>query len=244
MKKLLIITLTIILIISTFIKAQTQPNKQPNKMIFQEFLVIEDNITSKQYIYSTLYNIRYDLIYETSPSYTYIYKFSKYPLISIIALDHKQKIFKTSEYDTKKEFYDVNQYLKQIFKDMKSTEKNEKTIVNEKQINSIKYIITYQNVLVMEISVASINDILNEQDSKDYKQIISNNQFDLNMPEVFKQIDIIDKIYQKTREGFAIVEITTQDPKFTMKLNQLKIIDYNPMLFEIPQDYQQEKEQN
>jgi hypothetical protein len=87
------------------------------------------------------------------------------------------------------------------------------------------------------MSMANIKDLLNEQDVKFYQQISLTNPLNPGMLELFKKMDAINKIYQKTKEGFTMVEMITLESKFSMKLNKIKIIDYEEKLFSIPKDY-------
>jgi len=234
MKKLLsIIIITIILTITT-IFAST------NKVILQEFLIKDDQQNYTQLVYTTVYNIRYDTIYNKTPLYTYIYEFSKYPIVIVTSIEHQQKKYYIEQYNAKEELKDEYNPLKKIFKNVKTIEKQDSTTVNNKKINTIKYIFKQENMEIMSISMAKINDLLNEQDAKIYQQILLANPLDPNMLEYLKTIDAIDKIYQKTKEGFAMVEMITQLSNISMKLNKIKAIDYDKKLFSIPKEYTKE----
>jgi len=231
MKKLLFI------FVITFIFTITTIFASTNKVIFQEFLVKDNQQSYTQLVYTTVYNVRYDTISNKTPSYTYIYEFSKYPIVKITSIDHQQKKYHTEEYNTKEELKNENNSLQEIFKNIKTTEKQDSITVNNKQINTLKYILTYENIEIMAMSMANIKDLLNEQDTKFYQQISLANPLDPNMLEFLKTIDVINKIYQKVKEGFTMVEMTTQESNFSMKLDKIKIIDYDEKLFSIPVDY-------
>jgi hypothetical protein len=208
-----------------------------NKVILKEFLVKDSQQSYTELVYTTVYNVRYDKIYNKTPSYTEIYEFSKYPIVIITSIDHQQKKYHIEQYNAKEELKDGNKSSQEFFKNIKTTKKQDSMIVNNRKINTIKYILTYENIEIMSMSMANIKDLLNEQDIKFYQQISLTNPLNPGMLELFKKMDAINKIYQTTKEGFTMVEMITLESKFSMKLNNIKIIDYDEKLFSIPEEY-------
>ena len=224
-------------------------NCYSEQVIFKEFFVTENlyNNSIKYDIYISKTELRTDLIQNQKNTLSYITYLKDYPELTIITLDHQSQKYYTEKYKINNQNDKNNQsdkeLIQELLKNAQIEQKNTITKINNKDINSIKYLINLAQQTIMEISIADIKQILTPKQNKEYQEITSQSKYnhDIEFINNLENIDFFKNLKSKIQEGFIITEINSNILNYTLKLNKLSIINYDPLLFQVPQNYKEEK---
>lgn len=215
---------------------------QAEKMIYQEYNVIEElydkKIPSIYKVFISIYNTKTDIIQDNNIIYSYIIDFQNYPEITHISIDHQTKKYYTEKYNAQQDM--DNPLLKDIFKNVKIKENQQQTYINNKNINSIKYILTLQNQTLMEIILSKVQDILSSGEFEEYKKLKSKTKNFLDPLANLGNIDFFKQIKAKLDEDFIITGLYSNMVFLKQTMTKFAIIDQNPTIFNIPKEYQKE----
>lgn len=235
MKKTLILIIIFVIVISVAVA---------EKMIYQEFKVLENPY--QEFIYKTyisLYNIRTDIIQVNKTLYTYLTNFENYPNITHISINHSAKKYYTQIYNIEESSENSTEELKSTLKNLQIQETTHNTIINDKNVPTIKYILFLQNSPIIEISISQLSDILQPAEINEYKKIYYNSKFNkfIDSLKPFENIDFFKKLKSQINEGFVITEVYSHLINYKQIMTSLNIIEQQSSIFNIPLNYEQQK---
>lgn len=238
MKKIVILAIVIYFVLHT-IFAQ--------KILYQNIKISEEvygnQINEKFYnLYSSINSSKIDALDKNQLTYTNLMFFNNYPKILIILIDHKNKSYTKKEQDINELINNTNQVLSnptlsEILKNLQISQTSTQTQVNQKNINAINYKISFQQIKLMDITIAHKNQIFSEEDLKNYNTITNSNSY--KVFDLFQKVPFLQEINQKIKDGYIIIEISSEYAKYKQKLETIKIVEESEILFSIPNDYKE-----
>ncbi|MFN3995381.1 MAG: hypothetical protein ACK4GR_02485, partial [bacterium] len=186
----------------------------------------------------SIYNTKTDVVQDNNVVYTYITDFQNYPEVTFISIDHQTKKYYTEKYNAQQAV--DNPLLNNIFKNVEIRENQQKITINNKTINSTKYILTIQNQPLMDITLSKIQDILLPSEFEEYKKLKSKTKNFLDPLSNLENIEFFKQIKAKLEEDFIITEIYSNIITLKQTMTKFSIIDQDLSIFNIPNDYQKQ----
>lgn len=224
--KIIFTTLIIIFILRTSLAKQ---------IIYKEVMVtrqIYDQIEKYKHItYTSLYNLRIDIIEKEKIIETELTNFENFPLIQRIIIDHNQKQYWIEELNIQQN----DPFTDKIMKKLSIQEESFPYYINNKNIQAIKYNIFFkteiQNIKILEVTLGKIQEIItNNEEIQIYNQISDKYNY-------LQTIDLLPIIQNKTKQGYTILQIKSEYLNIDIQTLTIKILDTDQPIFQIPQGY-------